>query len=413
MQTMSAKSLVAAGLLAALSASTARADVVSDRAAAILIIPYVASTEVEPVPFAGASVGASIDTIIQISNTSTEPVTLQCFYVSANGHCAITNDACYPDGSDVVAPCVLDGDFCVPGWTETDFRVYLTPRQPIAWLASRGLAREEFPLDGVAFRGPHGESNAGSAVPPVVRERLALSSVPMAPQIESFAGELKCVVVDADGHGVDRNVIKGEATVVSEVRTNLAGDQISRFPRVAKYSAYGVQAIGGDVNGDGDLDLGGNEEYNNCPNFLIIDHFFDGAIPELADGSGQPQESALTLVPCSQNIRRQIPGSTTAQFLVFIEFEQRFSTSRKVDCWFNRRLSLIDTSDPSRSIFSAAVAGTVAGQTRVRGVTGGLLGVLHENLDIREPIGQIGIRDVISNLHLQGERDDIDHIVLP
>jgi hypothetical protein len=67
--------------------------------------------------------------------------------------------------------------------------------------------------------------------------------------------------------------------------------------------------------------------------------------------------------------------------LVFNEFEQRFSTSAPVNCLYNSRISNIDTPNSSRSIFSAGVAGTIAGQTRIQGVgnapTGsGLTGVV-------------------------------------
>jgi hypothetical protein len=108
-----------------------------------------------------------------------------------------------------------------------------------------------------------------------------------------------------------------------------------------------------------------------------------------------------------------VPGSTVAQFLVFNEFEQRFSTSRLVDCYFRRSLSEIDTSQPELSIFNAFVAGTAAGQTRVRGVTGGLLGVLSEaiaiNIISEPPFGL----DNAANLHFQGDRATADRIVLP
>ena len=116
--------------------------------------------------------------------------------------------------------------------------------------------------------------------------------------------------------------------------------------------------------------------------------------------------SRLTLVPCTQNLELQIPGSTTAQYLVFNEFEQRFSTSAPVDCFFDRQLSLIDTHNPERSIFSAFVAGTIVGQTRVRGVQQGLLGVL---TTIATGSGQ----QASNNLHFQGDRPDPDTWTLP
>jgi hypothetical protein len=93
-----------------------------------------------------------------------------------------------------------------------------------------------------------------------------------------------------------------------------------------------------------------------------------------------------------------------AQFFVFNEFEQRFSTSKTVDCFFESQISRIDTPNPNRSIFSAGVSGTIAGQTRIQGVgsaaTGrGLLGVsrfLVSNLVTGRETG------AAYNLHQQG-----------
>ena len=58
----------------------------------------------------------------------------------------------------------------------------------------------------------------------------------------------------------------------------------------------------------------------------------------------------------------------TVQFLVFNEFEQRLSTSRPVTCFDDIKISNIDTRSSDHSIFSAAVMGTLTGQTRIRGV---------------------------------------------
>jgi hypothetical protein len=93
--------------------------------------------------------------------------------------------------------------------------------------------------------------------------------------------------------------------------------------------------------------------------------------------------SELSLVPCTQDFLRQAIPHVTAQFLVYNEFEQRFSTSRAVDCLLSGPISRIDTSQPNRSIFSASVAGTVAGQTRITGVNGGLIGAA--TLSLCEP----------------------------
>src|SRR5262249_23744371 len=79
----------------------------------------------------------------------------------------------------------------------------------------------------------------------------------------------------------------------------------------------------------------------------------------------------VTLIPCTEDFKNQQPelSTTTAQFLVYNEFEQRFSTSAPVECFKEIRLSDIDAANPNtRSIFSAAVGGTLTGQTKIRGV---------------------------------------------
>jgi hypothetical protein len=350
-----------AGTLAMASARLAHADVASDKAAAILIFPRIEVTE-------------TVDTIVQISNTSTDTQTLHCFYVNATSHCSASGRAC----NGLEDPCSAMEGLCLPEWIETDFRVILTPRQPIAWVASTGLATDDLPLDGTTIVGPRGESNAGTRVPPTAED--------------PFIGELKCIVVDGNGRAIPRNVIKGEATFVS---TDGALD-------IDKYNGIGVQAIEGDANGDNVLVLGGDaNEYNGCANILIVDHFFDFATNPV---NGAEITSRLTLVPCTEDLLNQIPGGTTVQYLVFNEFEQRFSTSTPIQCFFERQISSIDTRNPERSIFSVFVAGTLAGQTRVRGVGQGLMGVLRT---------KSGDSTAAFNVHMQGDRDFPDQIIVP
>jgi len=358
--------MVLAAAVVALGAPAAQADVTSDKAAAILVWPKIRFVE------------GSVDTIIQVSNTSTDTQILHCFYINATSHCSVTERAC----DTITNPCAPSEGLCLPGWIETDFQVVLTPRQPIFWTVGDGLAGNQLPLDGVAFRGPRGESNAGTRIPPV--------SEP------DYVGELKCVVVDGEGRAVARNVIKGEATIVEPA---VSVEPLS----VDKYNAVGIQAIEGDANGDNVLVLGGEaNEYNGCANILIADHFFDFAANPV---NGDTIESRLVLVPCSQDLLNQIPGGTTVQYLVFNEFEQRFSTSTPIQCYFERQISSIDTRNPERSIFSVYVSGTLSGQTRIRGVGQGLLGIL------RTSSGDGRVAAV--NLHMQGDRELPDQIIIP
>ncbi|HVN84527.1 MAG TPA: hypothetical protein VMW17_06740 [Candidatus Binatia bacterium] len=160
-------------------------------------------------------------------------------------------------------------------------------------------------------------------------------------------------------------------------------------------------------------------EYDGCANILIFDHFLDGASDPI---SGYPVVTDLTLVPCSQDYLRQSPQKVTVQFLVFNEFEQRFSTSTPVTCFKEFRLSNIDTTTNIKSIFSAAVNGTLTAQTRIRGValdTSGygqtLIGVAREfRCDAGSTLANCkAVSTSAFNLHSQGRRPQPDFIWLP
>jgi hypothetical protein len=377
------------------------ADIRSDQAAAILEWPsviYFAPTSDFVLGPITAS-GVLFNTVIQLSNTSTDPVFVHCFYENANAHCSNTGEVCVePQDCCGTSGC----GSCKPGWNETDFHVQITPRQPLGWLASDGLSGFDptppnyfgtFPIDGVHNFGIDGtSSNATSAIPPVPEE--------------PFNGSLRCIAVDADDVPVDRNVLKGEGSL--ELYQTGSQDNLS----VAKANAIGIQAIPGANNGDNVLVLGGSDaEYNGCPNYLILNHFFDFAEnPVTEDGSFVL--SALTLVPCTQDYQRQIPGAAVVQYLVYNEFEQRFSTSQPFKCKELTLLSNIDTTQNLRSIFSAGIAGTLTGQTRVNPIGSGALGVLTE---IHAPSSPDAVTAPIAdvNLHYQGDRTDADLITLP
>jgi hypothetical protein len=363
--------VAAAMVLALFGARPAVGDVVSDRAAAIVLFPdVVANSE------------AVVDTIIQLSNTSSQPILAYCFYENANSHCSNTGEICF----EAEECCNSDTcGLCEAGWNEIDFFVRLTPFQPLGWNASEGL--EEFPLDGVDRTGRGGSSNAGSRIPPLPEN--------------PFNGMLKCVAVNDDGTPSDRNVLKGESTFVA---FNPMGPEFV----ISKSNGIGIQAIEGAVNQDKTLVLGGPDaEYNGCSEILILDHFFDLATsPVFVEGQEASEiNTVLTLVPCTQNLRNQTPGKTVVQFLVYNEFEQRFSTSITVECKFQDFLSFIDTTQDERSIFSVGVSGTLAGQTRMHPIEGGLVGLASE------VYSATGLADF--HLHKQGDRENPDFITLP
>ena len=180
-------------------ANRAHADVASDQAAAILIFPKIlVDTSTPPNTKRGP-----IDTLIRVSNTSQRPISLFCFYINANGHCKnAPTTICDP--YDRSGPCGQT-DVCEAGWHETDFLVTLSPRQPIAWLASVGAA----PCD--------------SSPPGVPCFPFAVSGQPpnkIQPVSEDpFVGELKCIATNFDGVPVDRNDLKGEAELIRSSTT--------------------------------------------------------------------------------------------------------------------------------------------------------------------------------------------------
>jgi hypothetical protein len=362
----------------------ARGQVASDLAAAIIVLPrlqFIISGQTRT------------DTLIQLSNTSrTEPVDAQCFYVSAGLHCSNTGLPCQ-------GPSDCQSGSCIQGWVTTDFFVRVTQGQPLGWLLSGGLGRNgrPLPLDGTIRSGPRdpndptgrtSQSNAGTLVPSAV-----------AP----FRGELKCITIDRNRRPIAKNLLVGHATTT---RINPATGEYD----VEKYNAIGLRARPGTNDGDSSLVLDSETgEYEGCPNTLIVNHFFDFARSPI---NSRRITSTLTFVPCSEDLRTGDPrfGSAVAQFLVFNEFEQRFSASLSVLCYLETDISKIDTTQPQRSIFSVGVAGTLVGQTRVRPVQRGLIAVLRER---HSATGGSPTASAMVNVHQQGTRGTSDEIRLP
>ncbi len=414
------------------------AEVSSDQPAAIVVFPKLIADSVN-----------HIDTLIRLTNTSTSPLTLHCFFVDATPRCVNGTGNC---AARVGQEGRCTGDCVEDHWSETDFRIILTGRQPIGWRISQGMRdcrvtadpdQPCFQLDGVTRRGPNGQSNQGSNILPVPHDE--------------FVGYLQCIAVDEFGP-VERNDIAGEALIVKDQTQGLGGGP--EGPDVDGYNAIGLKAmVGTQTTRDLTLCLGGctpgqcrgqhnrscfsdgdcadgdscsvqcqpndncpnGAEYDGCANILLLDHFFDGVEDPVGRGN---IVTDLTLVPCSQDYLRQAPKPVTVQFLVINELEQRFSTSKSVTCFKDIQLSNIDTEFNANSIFSAAVNGTLTGQTRIRGVAtddpnhgDALMGIAREfrcshvtsatACDVRI------ISSAAMNLHSQGRRPQADLIFLP
>lgn len=391
---------LATGIATLCGSAPAKATIGSDAAGAILIFPKVV------VDTSGVLFGGPTDTEIQITNTSNSIIAARCYWVNATSHCSNNPSvACTPETA--LGRCGTGGR-CVEGWTETDFRFRLTKRQPISFNAADGLT--VFPLSG-GNQGPGGQTNADSSIPPVPED--------------PFIGELKCVQVNPDdfrptiGFNPANNAggdLAGHATIVSGTSR---GDIDAR-----KYNAVTLKSRA--VNDrDDTLVLGGpSAEYDGCPNVWILNHFFDDAVirSHFRGGSftfSQTATTDVTVVPCSQDflLQENNLGGATLQFLIFNEFEQRFSSSTRFRCFREVQLSDLDTrpgpGDNAFSIFNVGVQGTLSGQTRIRSVRGseranGIIVVAERFLRI----GDI-TNSSAENVHFTGSRDDLsDSIVL-
>ncbi len=392
-----------------LGAGVASADVTSDRPASILVWPkLIFSSQSDDVLSAS---GDSIDTTIQLSNVSNEEVRMRCFYVNANSHC--TNEPSRVCGNHADCNLTFQGGFCEPGWLEIDFEITLTPYQPLVWNLGSGMP--SLPCDDAPCS-PGGVAGTFSNV----------GNIPPANE-DPFMGELKCIQVGPNNEPIDRNDVKGEATIV-----HLKPSE-SQSIDARGYNAIGIQAIEGANDGDNTLRIG--EEYNACPSVLILDHFFDDAIEPI---NGDQVKTHLTVVPCSQDFELQAPFPTTIQMLVFNEFEQRFSSSRSVTCFQEFELCSLGTArdrpfnapgydDPNyescrRSVFSAYVSGTLTGQTRLRGVDDGSDERGNGLLAVAEEFHRPGDDDddvtatfssAAFNIHQTGTRETLDFMRLP
>jgi hypothetical protein len=359
-----------------------QAETFSDTGAAVLIWPTIIVTD-------------DYDTIVTMTNQASVPSAAHCFYVNANNRCSNTGEVC-EDSSECE-----DGGFfgaCLPGWIEINFDVLLTRDQPLGWSAAEGLSGSALPCPGGI--GSPCAGNGGTRVPPV-------GEVP-------FVGELKCIqsdpitrlpapCSDESPSTRCRNDLEGGATITGFNPVNGEIDP-------ERYNAVGLRSAGQN-DGNSLLVIGGpplQAEYQPCSEVLVFNHMFDGAVDPI--NPDNEFASTLSLVPCTENFLTQAVPRVNAQFLVYNEFEQRFSTSRLVECLLTSDISNIDTTQSNRSIFSAAVAGTVAGQTRITGVGGGLIGAatLFTFNDELEAISGAGY-----NLNQFADRVDPDFISIP
>jgi hypothetical protein len=419
---------LALGVLGAVSAAHAAQPKLptSDKPAAILVWPKIVVDTSDQL----ATSNGPTDTLIQLS--SAVPISAvhnasvgfgvkqaHCFYVNATGHCSNSPST----GCQSFEDCTIAGPAgditgsCDPGWSETDFDIRITPEQPLAWLASEGLRNLPLPNPGFCsndnrivcttddrcggFHCVLGASNSGSGIPPVAED--------------PFMGSLTCIEFDPTTNPAQPDTSPTANSIFGNAAIEVVLDGTDGHVDVQKYNAIGIQKLCNDAGTDCTqgapvtdvLQLDG-VIYQGCPARLVLNHLFDGSDDPMGADNGTVSTD-LTLVPCGNDFLSQIPGQVTAQFLVFNEFEQRFSTSANVDCFFEKELSNIDTPNASNSIFSRNVEGTLAGQTIIRGVgsaaTGnGLLGVAREF---------VGVNGAAYNLNEKAVSTTADIITIP
>ena len=369
----------------------ASAELGSDKSAAIIIFPKLISDTTT------GTITPS-DTLIQISNTASHQIAARCFLVNANSHCSnfgVSGVKLVCSSDTDCNPTGVTGGHCIAGWQETDFRFQLTPFQPIQWVLSQGTP-SGFPLDGLIKQGAIDPDTGLPASNN--QEPFGTSQIPPAPE-QPFIGELKCVQVDPTtlNPTTGTEIPSGGTNSVNNGVGDLAGVATIILPTTAdldarSYNAIGLQATPNAAGGDNTLILSADPdtaEYDGCPGVLLLDHFFDGAHEPVSGGT---VTTTLTLIPCSENFLTQdaLRNSTVVQYLVYNEFEQRFSTSNSVSCLKSITISDIASrpgpSDDTTSIFNVAVQGTLTGQTRIRPVDGGnpnrgdgLLGIAEES----------------------------------
>jgi hypothetical protein len=420
-------------------AASARADVSVEKGSSILIFPKIIAD-------------GTRDTVISLANISNDLVFARCFYVNAQ----------------LTIPGVPEHPILNPPlWLETDFQIRLTRQQPTQWFASYGRPVDPFDTclpedlkptcypvrDVAALVDGHGFDFAGLGIDP--------GAVPPLPP--DFVGELKCVEVDAAGTPIGGNHLKGEATI-RDIPQRIGID-------ISKYNAIGIAgtdlagATGNDLHLDNPSNGAPQGQYDACPAETILNHFAEGAEDPVIVAGGAGRRCAenpgtlctddgdcgdtpcvvggvcsdnedpctensdctegatcllagigteLTVVPCSQDFENQQPAEVTIQFLVYNEFEARFSTSTSVICWKNIRLQDIGNTN----VFDVAVLGSDVAQTFLTPADqadGGFVAVAESFR--RNALGEQA--RAAMNVHTRGDRLDaadgftFDHIVLP
>lgn len=404
---MRMNSCISLGLMAALLSfswvgKAGAQKVSSEEGAGYLVFPKIV------VDVSGNLNGIPMDTVVRITNTSSDPTSVHCFYVDGTSRCTIGR------GVDGEGACRTNAD-CAPGGLCTlsscqavNFDLNLTANQPVGWRASQGVVTTGFCVGGTSPGFPCSQDTDCSGGGTCQTQDIGRVP-PLTPGV--FMGELKCVQVVGTGNDpntpVNRNDLVGNASIY---RVN------SALVDVQTYNAVGVQAQSSNGLAQNDTTLvlgGGSPEYAGCPAQLVVDHFFDNA--DLS--RTREVTSDITLVPCSERLEvDDNPPVHTLQFVVFNEFEQRMSASTRFRCFRETQLSRLDRlpGQEAFSVFNVGVQGTLAGQTVIRPVLSGdgnpgngILAIVEEFH--RNPNNNV-VRSAAFNVHLRGDKRQADTV---
>lgn len=317
----------------AVSAGQARADASIDKKGSVLVFPKLVADENQ-------------DTLVQLTNTFTSDILVHCNYVTRD--CG-----------------------------ELDFDISLTAQQPTFWTVKRG----RFHAPGFPPPCRVGDPFCSCTLlpPPEGQEgppRLACPEIPTgtfgnAPiPLGEFDGAMYCYEISpVDDTVISRNAIKGEA-IIEDLPS---GD-------ISAYNAISINGISDAAEGDIDLN---NDEYNSCPNWLVLNSYSEG-FPEPAFGLPPTNVSVsteLSLVPCTINLGAPA-SSVNIDFNSYDEYELQISAVDKMSCVYRKTLRDID-----ENAFGFAFRQSPTLATRIEGVGrnvdgrptgGGLLGVALE-----------------------------------
>ncbi|MCX8072013.1 MAG: hypothetical protein N3C12_06125 [Candidatus Binatia bacterium] len=373
----------------------------TEEAAGYLVFPKVV------VDTSGAMNGVPMDTVVRITNTSSMPTTVHCFYVDGTPRCTIGRGRDGEGACETNQDCAAGGICTLSTCQAVNFDLNLTANQPVGWRASEGVVTTGLCVNGSSPGLPcSGDADCSGGF----CQNQDIGRVPpLDPGV--FLGELKCIQVVGTGQDpnvpVNRNDLVGNASIY---RVNNASVDVQT------YNAVGVQAVASDgsTQNDTNVVLGGrNPEYAGCPSQLVVDHFFDNA--DLS--TTREVTSDITLVPCSERLEvDDNPAVHTLQFVVFNEFEQRMSASARFRCFREVQLSRLDRrpGQEAFSVFNVGVQGTLAGQTVIRPVLSGdgnpgngILAVVEEFH--RNPNNNT-VRSAAFNVHLRGDKSQADTV---